>query len=273
MPVLRDADRMSFAEIEQADPRLRQARRGRHADARGPEGRHVHDHQRRRLRLAAEHADPEPAAGRHPRPAQDPGAPGRRERPGRDPADDVRRAHLRPPHRRRPRGGAVPGARQGTRRRSRARCCSNSEAWTKESQVRRLFAVATFLVVAACAGSPSSPTPASPPSVAAMGADFAGYWSGIFFYNACAGLHCSGKVERTNPFSLRLRQTLNHVTGLFASDTRQRRNRRRRSTGRLAQALRCGGHGRHDRGARHGHLRGTGRSSRRVHWALRLDAI
>ena len=78
VPVLRDADRMSFAEIEQADPRLREARRGRHAVARRPQGRHVHDHQRRRLRLAAEHADPEPAAGRHPRPAHDPGAPGRR---------------------------------------------------------------------------------------------------------------------------------------------------------------------------------------------------
>ena len=84
--------------------------------------------------------------------------------------------------------------------------------------MRRLFVVATCLFAAACAGSPSSPTPASPPPVAAMGADFSGYWSGSFLYNVCAGLHCSGKVERTDPFSLRLRQTLNHVTGLFASE-------------------------------------------------------
>ena len=77
VPVLRDADRMSFAEIEQAIRDFAQARRRRHADARGPRGRDVHDHQRRRLRLAAEHADPESAAGRHPRPAQDPGSPGR----------------------------------------------------------------------------------------------------------------------------------------------------------------------------------------------------
>ena len=61
----------------EADPRLREARRGRHAVARRPEGRHVHDHQRRRVRFAAQHADPEPAAGRHPRAAQDPGPAGR----------------------------------------------------------------------------------------------------------------------------------------------------------------------------------------------------
>ena len=36
VPVLRDADRLSFAEIEAADPRLRQGGRGRHAVARRP---------------------------------------------------------------------------------------------------------------------------------------------------------------------------------------------------------------------------------------------
>ena len=44
--------------------------------ARRSEGRHLHHHQRRRLRLAAEHADPQPAAGRHPRSARDQGTPG-----------------------------------------------------------------------------------------------------------------------------------------------------------------------------------------------------
>ena len=77
VPVLRDADRMSFAQIEQASETCGQQGGGRHALARGPARRHLHDHQRRRVRLAAEHADPQPAAGRHPRPAQDRGAPGR----------------------------------------------------------------------------------------------------------------------------------------------------------------------------------------------------
>ena len=64
VPVLRNADRMSFAADRARDSRLRDARRRRHADARRSDGRHVHDHQRRRLRVAAEHADPESAAGR-----------------------------------------------------------------------------------------------------------------------------------------------------------------------------------------------------------------
>ena len=77
VPVLRDADQMSFADDRAADSRFREARRGRLAVAGGPQGRDVHDHQRRRLRVAAEHADPEPAAGRHPRAARDPAASGR----------------------------------------------------------------------------------------------------------------------------------------------------------------------------------------------------
>ena len=78
VPVLRDADRMSFAQIEQADPRVRRKRR-RTARSRSTDlqGRHLHHHQRRRLRLAPEHADPQPAAGRHPRPARDQGTPRR----------------------------------------------------------------------------------------------------------------------------------------------------------------------------------------------------
>ena len=116
VPVIRDADRMSFAGIELAHPRFRQARAGRHADARGSQGRHLHDHQRRRLRLADEHADPQSAAGRHPRPAQDRRPRRAGERPGGDPPDDVPRAHLRSPHRRRPRSGAVPRQDQGVHR-------------------------------------------------------------------------------------------------------------------------------------------------------------
>lgn len=84
--------------------------------------------------------------------------------------------------------------------------------------MRRLFAVATVLLVAACGQSRSSPTPTSPSPTPVTLADFAGYWSGTFSYTACVGLHCSGKVERNDPFSLRLRQTTKHVTGLFASE-------------------------------------------------------
>ena len=119
VPVLRDADRMTFWQIEASIKDFAQARGRGHAVARGDQGRHLHDHQWRRLRLAAQHAHPEPAAGRHPRPAQDRGAARRRRRPGRRPADDVRRPQLRPPHRRWPRGRAVPRRDQGVHRGSR----------------------------------------------------------------------------------------------------------------------------------------------------------
>ncbi len=72
VPVIRDADAMSFAEIEKTHQRAgrqgarRQAVDGRHA------GRHLHDLERRRLRLADVLADPEPAAVGNPRHAQDP---------------------------------------------------------------------------------------------------------------------------------------------------------------------------------------------------------
>ena len=77
VPVVRDADRKSFAEIEREIAELAEQGARQHADARRPAGRHLHDHQRRRLRLAALDADPEHAPGRHPRHAHDPAAPGR----------------------------------------------------------------------------------------------------------------------------------------------------------------------------------------------------
>lgn len=85
--------------------------------------------------------------------------------------------------------------------------------------MRRLLAIA--LLFTACAKPPSAPSqqPASPPVVPVTFADFAGYWSGTFLYKSCPGLHCSGgPIDRRDPFSLRLRQTGNHVTGIFASD-------------------------------------------------------
>ena len=60
----------------EGDQRFRQARARRRAQDRGDAGRHLHHQQRRRLRLADVDADPERAAVRHPRHAQDPGAAG-----------------------------------------------------------------------------------------------------------------------------------------------------------------------------------------------------
>ena len=80
--------------------------RDEEAPARRRPGRHVHDHQPRRLRHLPRHADHQPAPGRDPRhlrARQAPlGRPGRaRARRDRDPADDEHHAHLRPPARRR----------------------------------------------------------------------------------------------------------------------------------------------------------------------------
>ena len=75
-------------------------------------------------------------AGRHPRPAQDPGPPGRDRRPGRDPADDVRRALVRPPDHRRPAGGAVPRTRQGADGRS-GRDADRREMHARSGRCRR----------------------------------------------------------------------------------------------------------------------------------------
>ena len=71
VPILRDADQMSIAEIEKADRRLRQARAGRQAHRRGADRRHLHDFQRRRVRLDAVDADHQPAAIGDPRRARD----------------------------------------------------------------------------------------------------------------------------------------------------------------------------------------------------------
>ena len=113
VPVVRDCDQKSLAEIEKIDRRLRPPRPRRLAQDRGNAGRHLHHHQRRHLRLADVDADPQRAAIRHPRHAQDPGAADGGRRQDRGTADDVSGAVLRPSHRRRPRGGDVPGAGEG----------------------------------------------------------------------------------------------------------------------------------------------------------------
>ncbi len=118
VPVLRDADRLGFADIE-LGIRDFAARAGNGSltleDLKGgtftiTNGGVFGSHD--------EHAHPQSAAGGHPRPPQDRRSRGGGERPGRHPADDVPGPQLRPPHRRRPRGGAVPGEGQGLHRRS-----------------------------------------------------------------------------------------------------------------------------------------------------------
>ncbi|CAA9246492.1 MAG: Dihydrolipoamide succinyltransferase component (E2) of 2-oxoglutarate dehydrogenase complex, partial [uncultured Craurococcus sp.] len=96
--------------------RSRQARPRRAAQAGGDGGRQLHHHQWRHLWQPDVDADPEPAAVRHPRDAQDPGAADGRRRQGRGAADDVPGPVLRPPHRRREGGGQLPRPREGRRR-------------------------------------------------------------------------------------------------------------------------------------------------------------
>ena len=85
VPVVRDCDQQSLAEIEKEIADFGRRARDGTAQDRGDAGRHLHDLQRRRLRLADVDADPQRAAVRHPRHAQDPGAAdgGRRQDRGR----------------------------------------------------------------------------------------------------------------------------------------------------------------------------------------------
>ncbi len=112
VPVVRDCDQKSIAEIEKAIADYAQDRR----DA----GRHLHHHQWRHLWLADVDADPERAAVRHFGHAQDPGAPDGDRRQGRDPPDDVSGAVLRSPRHRRQGSGDIPGPGQGEPGGSRA---------------------------------------------------------------------------------------------------------------------------------------------------------
>ena len=77
VPVVRDADRQSFAELEQTIGALGSAGARRSARHGRTDGRHLLDLERRRVRLLDELADPQSTAGRHSRHAQDPGAAGR----------------------------------------------------------------------------------------------------------------------------------------------------------------------------------------------------
>ena len=76
VPVVRDADRLSFAGIEKTIAEFGKQGPRRPAQDRGHAGWHLHHLQWRRLRLADVDADPQCAAVGHPRHAQDPGAAG-----------------------------------------------------------------------------------------------------------------------------------------------------------------------------------------------------
>lgn len=81
----------------------------------------------------------------------------------------------------------------------------------------RRWLLAAVLLVTACGRSSSTPaTPAGPTPVPPAAA-FSGYWTGTFTYQGCLGSHCLFVAERTDPFSLRLRQSGTHVRGLFES--------------------------------------------------------
>ena len=94
VPVLRDADMLSFAGVEKTIAALRQEGARRAVADRRHAGRHVHHLEWRRLWLADVHADSQRAAVGHSRHAQNPGAADGGQRPGRDPADDVSGAVL-----------------------------------------------------------------------------------------------------------------------------------------------------------------------------------
>jgi 2-oxoglutarate dehydrogenase E2 component (dihydrolipoamide succinyltransferase) len=88
VPVVRDADQMSIAEIEKEIGRLGRWRATAVVDV-GHAGRHLHHLQWRRVRLADVHADPQCAAVGHSGHAQDPGAADGRERRDQGAPDDV----------------------------------------------------------------------------------------------------------------------------------------------------------------------------------------
>ena len=79
VPVIRDADRMTFPQIELAIRDFAKKAQDGTLTLDDLARRNVHDHQRRRLRVTAQHSDPQPASGGHSRAAQDsgPGGPDR----------------------------------------------------------------------------------------------------------------------------------------------------------------------------------------------------
>ena len=120
VPIIRDADRSDDRRDRGEDRRFRQAGAGRQAHRRRADGRHLHDQQRRRVRLDVVDADHQSAAIGDSRRPRDQGSRRRRERAGRRAPDELPRAVVRPSDHRRARGGAVAGGHQGSARGSGA---------------------------------------------------------------------------------------------------------------------------------------------------------
>ena len=104
-PVVRDANAMSFAQIERAIAEYGKRARDGALTLADLKGRHLHHLQRRRVRQPDVDPNHQPAAIGGAGPAPHRGPPCGAGRAGGDPADDVYRAVLRPPPDRRARGG------------------------------------------------------------------------------------------------------------------------------------------------------------------------
>ena len=112
VPVVRDADALGMAQIEDQINEYGGKGARRQADHRGDDRRHLHALQRRHFRFAALDPHTQSAADRHSGNAQDPRAAGGAGRGDRGAAHDVLGALLRSPADRRQRRGAVFGGDQ-----------------------------------------------------------------------------------------------------------------------------------------------------------------
>ena len=101
VPVLRFAERLSFAEIEQSIDDFSHRANENDLQSKRSRRRNLYNFERRHLRFATIHAHRESSSERCPWNAHDSGSPRRACESGRHPADDVRRVDVRPsPHRR-----------------------------------------------------------------------------------------------------------------------------------------------------------------------------
>ncbi len=108
VPILRDADKMSLADIEKSNCGVCCARQSWQDHDGRIDRRYFLHHQRRRVRLHAFHPHYQPAAKRHSRHSCHQGPSGSRERPSGHPPDELPRLVLRSPHHRWPRSRAIP---------------------------------------------------------------------------------------------------------------------------------------------------------------------
>ena len=106
VPILRNADQMSFADIEKKIAEYGKKARDGKLGIEELTGGTFSISNGGVFGSMLSHADHQPAAERHPRRARDQGPRGGRERPDRGAADELPGDELRPPHHRRPRGRA-----------------------------------------------------------------------------------------------------------------------------------------------------------------------